>query len=110
MPLVNNQPNRCLVESLNKNSAFLQHLDNDFNKMISGKGPKVVSFYETEESPTAAQVRFESLFSLIHINTSSRIITANGASQDLPRFWWMSHQPLAVLNTAIQLIAIIPRW
>ncbi|TPX16068.1 uncharacterized protein E0L32_004063 [Thyridium curvatum] len=55
VPLVNNQPNRCLVESLNKNSAFLQHLDNDFNKMISGKGPKVVSFYETEESPTAAR-------------------------------------------------------
>ncbi|KAK1533432.1 hypothetical protein CPAR01_10140 [Colletotrichum paranaense] len=56
VPLVKNQPNRSLLESLNKNSALLQRLEKEFNNVISAKRPSIVSFYETEKSPTAIEV------------------------------------------------------
>ncbi|KAK1458001.1 hypothetical protein CMEL01_15348 [Colletotrichum melonis] len=56
VPLVKDQPNRSLLESLNKNSALLQRLDKEFNNVIRAKRPSIVSFYETEKSPTAVEV------------------------------------------------------
>ncbi|KAK1712736.1 hypothetical protein BDP67DRAFT_516742 [Colletotrichum lupini] len=56
VPLVKNQPNRSLLESLNRNSALLQRLDKEFNNVISARRPSIVSFYETEKSPTAVEV------------------------------------------------------
>lgn len=56
VPLVKDQPNRALLESLNKNSALLQRLDRDFNKAFGARYPHVISFYETEKSPTAVKV------------------------------------------------------
>ncbi|UQC83602.1 uncharacterized protein CLUP02_09096 [Colletotrichum lupini] len=55
VPLVKNQPNRSLLESLNRNSALLQRLDKEFNNVISARRPSIVSFYETEKSPTAVE-------------------------------------------------------
>lgn len=57
VPLVKDYPNRGLLESLNKNSALLQRLENDFRNAFGTKGPRIVSFYETENSPTAVEVR-----------------------------------------------------
>ncbi|KAF5538071.1 ankyrin protein 3 [Fusarium phyllophilum] len=56
VPLVKDNPNRALLESLNKNSSVLDHLQNDFGKISEARGLSVVSFYETEESPTAIWV------------------------------------------------------
>lgn len=56
VPLVKNQPNRSLLESLNRNSALLQRLDKEFNNVINARRPSIVSFYETEKSPTAVEV------------------------------------------------------
>ncbi|KAM6487335.1 ankyrin repeat protein [Trichoderma sp. SZMC 28011] len=55
VPLVKDYPNRGLLESLNKNSALLQRLENDFRNAFGTKGPRIVSFYETENSPTAVE-------------------------------------------------------
>ncbi|KAK1993531.1 hypothetical protein LX36DRAFT_703444, partial [Colletotrichum falcatum] len=55
VPLVQNYPNRSLLESLNKNSALLHRLDKEFNNAIHGRSPSIVSFYETEKSPTAVK-------------------------------------------------------
>ncbi|KAJ0131001.1 hypothetical protein HZ326_25897 [Fusarium oxysporum f. sp. albedinis] len=59
VPLVQNAPNRSLLESLNKNSALLERLASDFSKSFNGDIPRVISFYETEKSRTAVKVRFE---------------------------------------------------
>lgn len=56
VPLVKDYPNRGLLESLNKNSALLQRLEKEFSNAFSAKCPRVISFYETEESPTAVKV------------------------------------------------------
>ncbi|KAF5231474.1 hypothetical protein FANTH_13386 [Fusarium anthophilum] len=53
VPLVKDNPNRALLESLNKNSSLLEHLQNDFGKITKARSLSVVSFYETEKSPTA---------------------------------------------------------
>lgn len=57
VPLVKDNPNRNLLESLNKNSALLQRLEKDFSNAFGIKRPRIVSFYETEKSPTAVEVR-----------------------------------------------------
>ena len=56
VPLVKGQPNRSLLESLNKNSALLQHLEKEFSKGFGFRRPQIISFYETEKSPTAVEV------------------------------------------------------
>ncbi|CVL05986.1 related to ankyrin 3 [Fusarium proliferatum] len=56
IPLVKDNPNRALLESLNKNSSLLDHLQNGFSKISKARGFCVVSFYETEKSPTAVWI------------------------------------------------------
>ncbi|RBA15607.1 hypothetical protein FPRO05_12214 [Fusarium proliferatum] len=56
VPLVKDNPNRALLESLNKNSSLLDHLQNDFDKISKARSLPVVSFYETEKSPTAVWI------------------------------------------------------
>ncbi|KAF5600613.1 ankyrin protein 3 [Fusarium pseudoanthophilum] len=56
VPLVKDNPNRALLESLNKNSSLLDHLQSDFGKISKARGISVVSFYETEKSPTAVWI------------------------------------------------------
>ncbi|KAF5649613.1 ankyrin protein [Fusarium sp. NRRL 52700] len=56
VPLVKDNPNRALLESLNKNSALLDHLQNEFSKISKSRSLSVVSFYETEKSPTAVWI------------------------------------------------------
>ncbi|KAH7308422.1 hypothetical protein B0I35DRAFT_380188, partial [Stachybotrys elegans] len=53
VPLVKDYPNRSLLESLNKNSALLHRLDNEFHHAFGKNHPRIFSFYETEMSPTA---------------------------------------------------------
>lgn len=57
VPLVKDNPNRSLLESLNKHSALLQRLEKDFGNEFGTKRPRIVAFYETENSPTAVEVR-----------------------------------------------------
>jgi hypothetical protein len=57
VPLVNDQPNRGLLESLSKNSALLMRLEQDFRNAFNGRHIPIISFYETKESPTAVKVR-----------------------------------------------------
>jgi hypothetical protein len=56
VPLVQDNPNRSLLESLNKNSALLLRLEKDFSNACNARCPQIVSFYETERSPTAVEV------------------------------------------------------
>ncbi|KAL5589388.1 hypothetical protein FOVSG1_011255 [Fusarium oxysporum f. sp. vasinfectum] len=56
VPLVKDNPNRALLESLNKNSSLLEHLQNEFGKISKARNLSVVSFYETEKSPTAVWI------------------------------------------------------
>ncbi|KAF5695157.1 ankyrin protein 3 [Fusarium denticulatum] len=56
VPLVKDNPNRALLESLNKNSPLLDHPQSDFGKISKARGLSVVSFYETEKSPTAVWI------------------------------------------------------
>lgn len=55
VPLVQDNPNRSLLESLNKNSALLRRLEKEFSNAFGARCP-IVSFYETEKSPTAVEV------------------------------------------------------
>ncbi|EXM21692.1 hypothetical protein FOTG_10619 [Fusarium oxysporum f. sp. vasinfectum 25433] len=56
VPLVKDNPNRALLESLNKNSSLLERLQIEFDRISKAKSLAAVSFYETEKSPTAAWV------------------------------------------------------
>ncbi|KAJ0132270.1 Uncharacterized protein HZ326_24651 [Fusarium oxysporum f. sp. albedinis] len=56
VPLVKDNPNRALLESLNKNSPLLERLQIEFDRILQARKITVVSFYETERSPTAAWV------------------------------------------------------
>ncbi|KAH7202858.1 uncharacterized protein BKA55DRAFT_531394 [Fusarium redolens] len=56
VPLVKDYPNRALLESLNKNSPLLERLQVEFDKISQARSFSIVSFYETEISPTAAWV------------------------------------------------------
>ncbi|EAW19529.1 Ankyrin repeat protein [Aspergillus fischeri NRRL 181] len=53
VPLVKDQPNRGLLESLGKNSAVLIRLEQDFKDVLGGRHIRIISFYETEKSRTA---------------------------------------------------------
>ncbi|WKT53426.1 hypothetical protein QSH57_003988 [Fusarium oxysporum f. sp. vasinfectum] len=56
VPLVKDNPNRALLESLNKNSSLLDRLQIEFDEISKARSLSVVSFYETEKSPTAVWV------------------------------------------------------
>ncbi|GFF70323.1 ankyrin-1 [Aspergillus lentulus] len=55
VPLVKDQPNRGLLESLGKNSALLTRLGQDFGNAFGERHIPIISFYETEKSPTAVK-------------------------------------------------------
>lgn len=56
VPLIKDKPNRALLETLNKNSALLLRLEKEFCRVFCVNRPQIVSFYETEKSPTAVEV------------------------------------------------------
>lgn len=56
IPLVKDNPNRNLLESLGKNSALLQRLEKEFGNVFGARYLQIVSFYETEKSSTAVKV------------------------------------------------------
>jgi hypothetical protein len=57
IPMVNNQPNRSLLDSIDViNSQLLRLQRRNFSKVISRKSLELFCFYETEFSPTAAKV------------------------------------------------------
>ena len=57
IPIVNDQPNYILLESLNAiNSQVLQLQGRSFAKFLDQTALNIFCFYETRESPTAAQV------------------------------------------------------
>lgn len=57
VPMVNDQPNRFLLESLNpKNSQVLRRQRWEFSKVLERRKLQLFCLYETELSPTATQV------------------------------------------------------
>lgn len=56
VPLMGDQPNRALLESLGRNSDLLKRLQRDFDRAFGTEVPKVVSYFETITSPTAIKV------------------------------------------------------
>ena len=57
LPIVNNQPNRFLLESLNMiNSQVLQLQGRNFGRFLDQTALNMFCFYETRLSPTATQV------------------------------------------------------
>lgn len=57
VPMVNNQPNRLLLESLNcKSSQVLRRQKQDFSKVLERTKFQLYCLYETESSPTATEV------------------------------------------------------
>lgn len=63
VPMVNNQPNRFLLESLNcKNSQVLRRQRQEFSKVLERAKLQLFCLYETELSPTATQVCIQVLY------------------------------------------------
>lgn len=57
IPMVNDQPNRFLLESLSAiNSQVLRVQEGSFAKFLTQTALNIFCFYETRESPTAVQV------------------------------------------------------
>jgi hypothetical protein len=56
VPLVKENPNRNLLESLSKTSALLPRLEKEFSNAFGARPSRIVSFYETEKSHTAVEV------------------------------------------------------
>lgn len=56
VPMVNNQPNRMLIESLRQESEVLLDLSRSFRQCFHFPDSEVYSFYETKLSPTACEV------------------------------------------------------
>ncbi|KAM0345457.1 hypothetical protein ACHAPU_006384 [Fusarium lateritium] len=56
VPMVKDNPNRQLLESLHKNSSLLECLQIEFDKISQARSFSIVSFYETERSQTATWV------------------------------------------------------
>src|SRR5204862_5679709 len=61
VPIVGDQPNRYLIDSLGKNSEFLRAQTIDFPKAFSFQDSQIISFYETLESPMAKMVILDNL-------------------------------------------------
>jgi hypothetical protein len=59
IPMVDEGPNRPLIESIGASSSALDDLQQTFHPSLGGQGQKeVICFYETELSPTAREVSF----------------------------------------------------
>lgn len=60
-PIVGEQPNRSLIQSLGKHSAILQRYEEEFSEALDTTEPRpeILSFYETEMSPTAKFVSLQ---------------------------------------------------
>lgn len=56
IPIVGDQPNRSLLQSLEKDSMFLQEQNERFHKELNGYNLTIAYFYETRMSPTAQRV------------------------------------------------------
>ena len=56
VPIVGDQPNRSFLESLGKESEILQEQRVKFPKAFDFKDSEIISFFETQESPTAERV------------------------------------------------------
>lgn len=56
IPIVGDQPNRSLLQSLEKDSMFLQEQNERFHKELNDYDLNIAYFYETRMSPTAQQV------------------------------------------------------
>jgi hypothetical protein len=53
VPMVGDQPNRYLLETLGKGSEVLQALVRNFNETFTFRDSEVISFYETKKSKGA---------------------------------------------------------
>jgi protein SERAC1 len=60
IPIVKDQPNRFLLESIGINSQVLSNQQREFDKAIVNHEVEVFCFYETALSPTAVKVCFAS--------------------------------------------------
>lgn len=56
VPMVNDQPNRMLIETLRQESEVLLELSRSFRQCFYFADSQVYSFYETRLSPTACDV------------------------------------------------------
>ena len=57
-PMVSGQPNETFLINLGRDSELLMMKSERFCKAFKFEDSKVLSFYETEQSPTAILVRF----------------------------------------------------
>lgn len=53
IPMVGDQPNRALLDSLGPNSAILRKQSEDLCTVVNSAPFEIVNFYETQMSPTA---------------------------------------------------------
>lgn len=56
VPLVGDQPNRLLLESLGKNSTVLRKQSKEFARAFRSRSSDLFTFFETMRSPTAVKV------------------------------------------------------
>lgn len=81
--MVDDGPNRPLVESIGASSSILDDLQQNFHPYLGGQGEKEVTcFYETEQSPTARQVNLSNAIRYgvqMLITYSNRMKRVNGA-------------------------------
>jgi hypothetical protein len=56
LPMVGDQPNRYFLESLNRDSEILQEQRTKFPEAFNFRDSEVISFFETQASPTAERV------------------------------------------------------
>ena len=59
VPMVGDQPNRYFLESLGKESEILPEQRTKFPKAFDFKDSEIISFFETQMSPTAVKVSME---------------------------------------------------
>lgn len=80
IPMVNDQPNRSLLESLSAiNSQVLRIQEGSFAKLLTQTAFNIFYFYETRESPTAVQVSISYLAcEVIVLTGSNRTQLGNG--------------------------------
>jgi protein SERAC1 len=56
IPMVGNQDNLGLLTSIGRESELLRKQNRDFNNAFDYKDSEIISFFETESSPTAKKV------------------------------------------------------